>query len=143
MKDEKKTVGISYIYSFYMNVQALTDTYSQYINLLQEFLNKYGQNSEKAAPQDNNVINEWTQAVRLHAHKCFIQYQTIVPNLKITQDPKLEIYYKEILKTFMIGREDIKNFVLAMNKVLVNDIIQELLTSNQEFIKDIYKNEGK
>jgi len=137
--DEKKTTGASYIFSFYIEIQNLTDTYSNYVNLMLELEYKYKNNIEKAEESDKNIVNQWLQMVRKSCHKCYIQYKTILPTLKIEENDKLNEKYLKISNCFVIDRNDLKDFVLSMNKVLVNGIIQELLVDNQDFIKDIYK----
>lgn len=138
--NEKKTVGASYIFSFYQEINNLTDNYSIYINLLLELQSKYGLDfGDKAGDEEKQIINNWLQTVRHHCHKAYIQYITLSPHLNIPADKSIEKQYSNIATKFVIDKEDLKNFVVAMNSVLVNGVIQEILSSHENYLNDLKK----
>lgn len=142
---DKKVVAASYIFSFYQDIEFLNNDYAHYLNLMLEFENRYP-NKEKiegANQDDKQTINKYCQQVRYQVHKVFIKYQSIIPALKIGSDKDLENSYKQLtsMEGYIINREVLNTFVKAVNKCLVNGVIQELLSTNQDLINSIYDTE--
>lgn len=138
--DEKKTVAASYILSFYSEVQNLTHNHSQYVNLLLELENKTNSDAAKQTDADKQIIINACQMLRYSATKCYIQYKSIAPQLK-TKAIDLDKLYLKIRNNFIFNRNDIEEYTIMLNNVLVEGIIQELLATSQKLVGDIFKNE--
>jgi len=132
---EKKAVGISYLYSFYMEVQNLINNYAQYLNLMIEIESKYpsAQELQKADEEHKNIVNQWLQNVRIYISTTYIKYKTLSSVLKLKDNPELDKKHKEILSKFVIDRNILEQYVIEMNKILITDIIQDLLENNTEY----------
>jgi len=137
--DEKKTVGASYLISFYTEVQTLTHYHSQYINLMLELESKY-KDVNKYTDAEKTLVNNACQACRQSATKCFIQFISISKQLKskVADVTEIGTAYNKIKNEFVIHRQDLENFVIKLNEVLVSDIIQELMVTSQNLVNDIY-----
>ncbi len=141
--DEKKIAGASYIFAFYKEVQILTDYYAQYINFLLEVKEKTkGENLEKLDEAVKTTIMQGVQQARISAHKTYIQYISIVDVLKRGKQDKIGEIYKRIKTDYIIKEEDLRDYVVALNKVLLNEVIQSLLEDSQTIINQVYT-EGK
>jgi hypothetical protein len=144
MPDEKKSAGVSYIVDFYFNVQYLTEQYSNYLNLMLQLESQYGDAEKQEGMEENEkqLLGQWVQEVRRLVHKTYIGYATISKQLKIDTDKNIREIYGKIKKTYIISRDELEDYVMHMHSVLVKDIIQELLTSNQDLIDGIYRTTG-
>jgi len=140
--DEKKTAGASYILTFYQNVNVMTNDYATYLNLMLELEHRY-KDLDKLQEHEREIMNKTLQIIRHNAHKTYIQYTTIIKNLKNTSDKQtqkeIEENYTHIKNTFVIDRTKLEKFVKALNQILVSEVIQNLLESSQELIEDIYQ----
>jgi len=142
MLDEKRVAGASYILTFFKDVEALTNHNAQYLNLLLEIQNKVAKIDDKLAKlseEEKTVIIGAIQNYRYFANKCYIQYkslQTFVKSIKENVD--IEKYYDEIKKSFVLSRETCEKLVIEFNKVLLEDVIKNLLESSEEYINSIY-----
>ncbi len=139
MSKEKESAGASYVISFYQEVQTLTHNYGNYTNLMLEVENKYPDVS-KIEPEVRNVITATVQEVRLGVMKTYIMYRSIVngANIKDNSLKEIETSYFNIKKTFVIPNEDLEKYVINLNAVLVNDVIQNLLATGQDLFKSVY-----
>jgi len=143
MEKDQEAVSSSYIFVFYKEVQALTDVYADYLNLLLEFENKYPSEEAmaEANPQEKGVISQWVQLVRKCCHKTYIQYKAIEGYLKLPENIELDKYYTEISNNYIIKKEKLRKFVQLMHKILMDNVIQDMLSKGAEFMKDIYSND--
>ena len=142
--DERKTAAASYILNFYQEISNLTHNYSTYHNLLIEIRNKYKDlDLNKLSPDERNALMQTAQSVRYYAHECFIMYQTLLPPLKIKKDENIQGYYDQIKKDYIIKIEDLEQYVIILNSVLINNIIKELIDTSQYLIEGIYGTEEK
>ncbi len=146
--DEKKLAGASYIFSFYKEVQILTDYYSQYINFLLEIKEKSkGIDIDKLGDAEKTTIMQGVQQVRISAHKSYVQYISIIGVLKIKDDDKdedkIKESYKKVKTDYIINEGDLETYVISLNKFLLNGIIQSLLEDSQHIIEEVYKDAGE
>jgi hypothetical protein len=138
---DKKVIGVSYLYTFYDDIQKLIINFAQYQNLMLELEYRYPNNTEsltKADEVEKATITQWLQEVRLYITSCHIRYKTLTPILKLPKSELLENSYKIITSKFVINRDDLEVYVIEMNKVLISGVIQELLENNQNLIGAIY-----
>ncbi len=144
--DEKKLAGASYIFSFYKEIQILTDFYSQYINFLLELKERTKESDiGKLNDGDKAAVIQGVQEVRVSAHKCYIQYISIVGVLKnvAADKDKIKDSYKKIKETYIIVQADLEDYVISLNSFLLNQIIQSLLEDSQQLIEQVYTNAGQ
>lgn len=140
--NEKDLAGASYIITFYKEVQDLTSHYANYINIMLELESKYGGQADKMADDEKALIAQQAQLVRYASHKCYIEYYSIMLGIGQTADIKLTEKYNKIKSTFVISRDDLEAYVTLLNAVIVKDIIQNLLSTSQDFIGKVYGQNG-
>jgi len=144
--DVKKRSGIEFIFEFKDSITNLTHWYGMYVNLLAELQNKYSSNSEsetsellrKITDQEKQSIIQYCQEIRYNATICIIKYNSISTKLKFPVNKKIEQEYSKLKNKFIIDDDVLYLIVVELNNVLTNEIIQELLRSNYDLIKDIY-----
>lgn len=132
---EEKTAAASYILNFYQLVQNLNHNYSAYLNRVIEL--EHAQKAGKAQHEDMHSILELSQNIRYYCTQGYIHYCTIMEGLNKEQDKKVQEKYEAILKQLIINREDIRDYVVALNLVLMKDIIKRLLESSQDILSNI------
>lgn len=143
--NDKELAAASYVYTFYVNIQQLTDTYSQYINFMIELENKYGESFINKTPEQEKVaVQQTLQTIRHYSNKCYIQLKSMNESIKLKESENFEELYNHIKTTFVIDRNKLEEFVINFNKILVNSIMQNLLQTSQDLIENVYKdNETK
>lgn len=143
MNKERDITAASYIYKFYTEIQQLNHEYSNYFNIMLELENKYTSDVEKKADeQEKTVIKAQVQAVRYAAHQSFIHYSSIMIGTGNKASKDIINLYNTIKYQFMISRHDLEKYVTAINAVLVQEVIRNLLETSQDLIKDIYKEDA-
>lgn len=138
---EQKVAGASYIISFFQEVQRLTHSYAQYLNIMLEMEKKYGSDDLKEiTPVERDTTSQTFQTVRYYALKCYVQYHAIKPALKLQDDQKIEDAYKTVKSQFIIPRKALEEYVIGLNSLLVQNIIQNLLQTSQDLVGQVYTN---
>lgn len=140
MSSEKQIAGASYIISFYKEVQALTHHYGNYLNLMLEIQNKYGDPPKNIESEVQNHLTMIIQTVRLSVHKSYIMYRSIKETLeeKTKKKDELETAYKKLKEEFVLNRDSLEKYVVSINAILVKDIIQNLLATSQDLVSEVY-----
>lgn len=140
--NEEKIVAASYILTLYKEIVALTNTHAKYVNYLLELENKYGDSEKGATDEEKNAILTTVQEIRFYAQNCYIKYIGIAEKVEENKESQEEvkIIYQKILdvKNFMIDRKDSEKLCITFNKVLINEVMQDLLERSQDFIEKIY-----
>jgi len=146
MSDEK-LAGANYIITFYQEVQALTQTFAQYLNLVTELKLKYGKetddNDEKLPDEEKQTYERAIQLLRYSAIKTNVYYKAIIAATNITEDKEATKAYKELFeqeKEIALQKEKLETYVIQMNKVLLSNVIKDLLKSSQDLASAIYSN---
>ena len=139
--DEKKAAGASYIINFFKEVDSLTVTFAQYLNIMLEIETKYKSevSVEEMTEHEKGVVTQTFQTLRYHALKCYVQYNAIKPILKFKYNEKLENSYKKVKNTFIIPRDSIEEYVTELNTLLLKNIIQNLLESSQDIVGKVFE----
>lgn len=135
--DEQKIVGASYIFSFYQAVHSLNDQYALYLCNLVEIK---GQKLEVMDESTKNQIKASVQELRFILNKVYIQYLTLLQPLNIKENKDITELYEKINDDFMIESEDLKKIVMELNRVLLMDIVKQILESTQDIISNLYSN---
>lgn len=143
--DEKKTIGVSYIFTFFTEVQNITHTYTQYVNLLMEVKNKF--DSIDSIPMENkDVIMQNVQLCRHYVLKSYIMYNALYNGLKVKDEElnkEIVAVYSEIKEQIILDMGKLETYVILLNKFVVNEVIQELLKNNEDLINDIFKDDAQ
>lgn len=138
--NERKVAGANYIISFFNEVQQLNQFYSLYHNLILQLKTKYGKdNLEELEDIDNQQLHNAGQNVRHYCNKVYILYYAIASKANLNLN-KIEALYNAAVNDYVIKLDNLKKYVLEINKELVNDIIQDLLRTSHDLINDIYGN---
>lgn len=138
--NERKAAGANYIISYFNEVQQLKVLYAQYINFLLEIRTKY-ESLDKLEENEKLQLGQLAQSVRHLVHLTYISYVSIfsIGKLKINKD--ITDLYNKISITYIINTKELEQYVTEINKSLVLDIIKDLLSSSQDIVSDLYKNE--
>lgn len=145
--NDGKAVGISYIYTFYGEVASLTQVYSEYLNFKLELKYRYQSSAIDGISLDEverERLNVLLQTFRHFSHKAIVQYKTLVPNLtkvdkkKEEKDEIIKIYEEHIKKEYLLDEDKIERFVELFNSCLLKQVIQDLLTTNQDMVASLY-----
>lgn len=136
--NEKEIAGASYVIAFYQEVQNLTHNYGEYTNLLLEIEKKY--KPENIPAEVNNLLAQHAQFVRLGVMKSYIMFKSIIKVVdpKDKNPPTIEAVYKKIKGDFVINRDDLEEYVMSMNAILVKEVVQNLLATGQDLYKSVY-----
>jgi len=139
IQNEQKVVGASYIISFFKDVQALTHNYAQYLNVMLEVEKKYAKDDMEALGEiEKEIVSKSFQTVRYYSLKCYVSYHAIKGSLKLKDDEEIENNYKIIKNTFIIPRDALEKFVVRLNKLMIEDIIKDLLKTSQDIVGEVY-----
>lgn len=107
-----------------------------------ELENKYGDPPEKMPVEVKNYLTQLIQTVRLSVHKSYVMLCSIQPSFKEKEEKKdkdkLEKSYLNLKNKFILDRESLEDYVVCLNKILVNEVIQNLLRSSQDLISEVY-----
>lgn len=139
----EKVAGTSYILNFYRDIIILTHYVAVYMNVLAELEFKYSNfDLAKLDPEEKNLIVQNIQDVRYNANKCKIEYSSLRKKLKFEDfdhDRLVELSGKlNSPDSFVIDRHDAEAFAEAMNELLVNDVIQHVLETNQDLMQQLF-----
>lgn len=145
-ENEKKQTGASYIITFYNQILALNDVYARYFTFLVDLEFKHGKEPtkkfiDKLDDSEKTNLSNITREIRYLIVSSYVQYNTIkevIKSVEIDDDFKKN-YYSIAMETWTINRIDLEKYVLFLNKFLINNVVQELLTSSADYLSKIYK----
>ena len=134
---EEQVTAYSYIINFYNQIIYLNNQYAVYYNLVLELEYKYG--GKTPSEEDKSVLDKAAQDTRYSVIQSYIIYSSIKDHLKEKIDIDVDAVYKELtnVKKFIIVREDLFNYVIAMNKILSDNVMRELLRSSQDVVRGL------
>lgn len=141
MNKEQTQAAANYILTYYQDVQYLNHYYAQYKNLLLELETKYGKNPDpnKIQPGHRAALEQILQLLRLYAQKTYLSLKSISETTNnIILSDKLETSYKHITTTYIIETSKALDYILEINKSLLEKIISNLLRTSHEIIEDLY-----
>lgn len=136
--NEEKAAAANYVLQFYADVQNVTHNYANYENLMLELSEKYNGKDDKITQSENDQIKIYCQTIRYFVTVSFIKYSSIILKTGGKIDPKIEKLYNTIKISFVVKREDVKNYVLELNGVLMQTVIKTLLQSSDEIVEKLY-----
>ena|SRR3990167_1583702 len=139
MDQEDKRTAASYIYNFFETVRVMTATYAQYANVMQEIKGRTGKdNIIQLEDEDNKVIMFSMQQFRGIAISAYVQFKALESTAKIKVPEGLEAQYKAVYDAKIIEAKDCEKFVISMNVVLVENVMQSLMQSAIDITNQIY-----
>lgn len=142
--DEKKVTGASYLINFFKDVQLLTHHNAQYLNILLELENRYPEDISKMDDQHKTIYIQWVQNLRYYAYKCWIGFRSLQNELKINDESKnqAEKIYKHIKSDFSLNREELEDYVVFFNEIIVQQAdLKKLLESSESYVNSIFESD--
>jgi len=131
---EEKFAQANYIITLYNEVHQLSLTYCNMINVYLELEQK------EKTDQDNQTIKDLLLNIRFYSMQIYLKLNSLKNQLKIkdAQLNDLKIYYDGLKETYLIKSEKIELFLIAINEIMTDGLMQNLLSSSQETINNIY-----
>jgi len=142
-KTEESKAAASYMMTFHEDIQTLNHNFAIYQNLLLELEATKGKDFEAGTLEDNEyqALLNTVQNARFSVTKTFVASQAMKPKLedkkKKTEKDELEDAYNAVVKNLIISRDDLKDYVVQINKFVVNKVMDELLKKSQDLIADL------
>lgn len=141
--NEEKTAAASYILNFYSEIAQLTHYYAQYENVMLHIANKYGEDQDKVAQGEKNLINQLCENLRYYTVVTYIKYCSISTKTGVDISKEITKLHDKIKTTFIVKREDVKNYVIELNGVLMGTVIKSLLENASDLMNKLYGDNGK
>lgn len=142
---ERETAAASYILNFYRDVTLLGHYVAAYQNILLEVDFKYsGVDMNALGGEEKNAIIAAVQNTRYYINRTHMQYVSIkekIKNLKEGNEINIKAGWEKANKQFIIDRFVAVDYCTELNKVLVNDVIQSILESNQDILNSLFADE--
>jgi hypothetical protein len=138
---ENKTIGVSYVVGYYIEVEQITTLLAQYINYFLELEQKYGSdNINKIDEAEKDALNNLIQNIRHLVIKTKIKTNVIYRSInKVKVDhPDIKKLSEHIVSNFIIDRKILNEYVMELNLFVTQDVIQSLIVNNQEIVSQIY-----
>lgn len=134
--------GLTYVADFYNNVVQLTDHYSKYLITLVDFDElEQKVNDEGIEEAVVKQIQAHNQQLRYFLSQAIIQAEIIQENFKEINKEELKKFLKEgdsLVNKKIMPRQEVKEVVKQLQKILSTEILQDLLQTNQSLVEDIY-----
>ena len=139
--NEETITASSYILNFYNEVGILTSMYANYQNALLEMSEKKkaGGNLEE---QDKQVFKDLNVQIRYYVNMSYIKYSSIILKTGGQIDKAITDLRVKICSSIGVGSEDVEEYVIAMNGVLMQTVIKSLLQNSSDIINKLYAENG-
>lgn len=140
--DQNKILGATYISEFFKEIRTLTGEYANYKNMLIEI--EYITKTEDAKISDDQAVNlrQGVINIRLISNMVYIHYRTLCEILEVDDSVKtpIETSYGHIINPAksMPDLKEVETFVIEVNKLLVKDVIRNLLETSQDILNSLY-----
>lgn len=142
---EKKSVGVAYIITFVKDISLLTHYIAMYGNMLKEVEFKYNVREgnvdlSKVSDEEKQVIIGNVQMARYFVNRTYWSYKSAKKKIGLVEadEAKIERLHTSCNDDFIFQFTDAEEYAIEMNKIIVNDIIQDALESSQEFLASLY-----
>lgn len=138
--EESKITGANYILNFYNHIEQLTAAYATFINKLIPIKSKIKLEDlpdkiEGLDDKDRDELLKSLETLRFYITSVYIKSQSLKDKVKSFNDPKIKEFYEKARDKAIIEADIIEEFVIIINKCLLDDIIQHLLVQS----RDIYE----
>lgn len=137
--DERTIAGAQYVYTFYNEVEELTNQTSIYQNLILEFKEKYGlDNIEKLTDDEKRLLMDTIQKTRYHVNRINFKFNSLKTKLSLDDNPQIKESYDKIKNTLIINRTDLETYTQQMNNILVSSVIEKILQTRESIMEELY-----
>jgi len=141
--NEEKFAQANYIVTLYSEVHQLNVNYCNLINLFLEIGQKNPQNKENPSysEEDAEKLKNLYINLRFYSMQIYLKLNSLTKQFKIS-DEKMEaikLFYDETKKTYDINSEKVEVFLININDVLTQNLLQNLLSSSQDMLNKIYQ----
>lgn len=146
---ENNLQAISYIATFFNDIEQLNNLTGAFSNLKVDFSKKYPSFEEKTPienirilaekldPQENQQLKNTCETIRIYSTRIFIKINALKDRLELTNFEEINKYYQEIKNEPVPLQQTIENFVIELNKIFVSKVADELLRSTQDYYRNI------
>lgn len=136
--------GVSYVVSFYINVQQLTDFLARYADFLLRLKNQRVQNDSgiKLSDEDKQETQQICMNIRFLSQKCYIGYMSLCKASKKETDKELIETYNKIKNSIVVVEADVEKLVMLLNLYLLQDVVKNILESNQDIVDAIFSSQN-
>ena len=125
---------------FFQEINILTDQYANYKNIIYEVEYKK-KHDEEVLEDQKNALQISAQNLKLMSNKIYVHFKSIEPvlELSVEQVAKMTDMYNKITKGGLLPVvDDVECFVIEINKLLVTDVIRNLLETAQDTLDSLY-----
>jgi len=140
--DQNKVLGANYVAEFFAEIKALTEQYANYKNIYLELEYKSSQEEGKIDPDQLSNAKTAVYNIRFLSNKVYVHFQTLCGILGLKEDvskPIIETYNKiNDAKIALPEIKDIESFVIAVNTLLANNVISNLLQTSSDVLNSLY-----
>lgn len=133
--------GVEIILEFKDSINNIIHWYSLYINHLAKIEAKTSgdiENLKNLEESERAETINFCQELRYHTTVAYLKYKSLYPSLKLKENEKITETYSKIKNNFLIGQQDVEIIIIEFNKVVMENIILELMKNNEELIKNIF-----
>jgi hypothetical protein len=137
-KKESKKEGMSYLILFSQEVNFLMHNLGEYVNVIIDITG--GKDTENVNMDDERKesLVKVVNAMRTIIIKSHMRYNSLVIDLKQKPNDELERIYTKIKYQKIINVEDLEKYTELLNNFLTSEIIQSLVSNNEEIVNDIF-----
>jgi len=142
--NENTITSLSYIATFFRDIENLNDFLAHYNNALTELRTRYENITPEELPkrmleEEKNSLSAIIQSIRFWSIRTFVKISALKERLKINQTLYNEIKKNSdtIKNKAVPPYENVENFVIAINSVFVEGVASELLKSVQDYYNQI------
>lgn len=146
-----KSAEYSFISGFYNEVQILLENYTLYKNIVKELeVNTEGKDEalREVDPKIRNSILQYSGACSSGVESTYIKYRTIIEVSKeentkdedktIKQNENIEEIYKDLSKQLILGCDDLRNYVMEMNKFIAINLMKNMFKGEIDKTKELF-----
>ena len=140
MLNDNTTASVSYIITFFGDMEKINEYIGHYSNVMLELRNKYNNTPlaelpKKLQEDEKNTLLSIVQSSRFWSIRTYVKLCALKTRLKITDKD-----FKEIEKSFNIIKTEavpeyqvFEDFTIKVNSIFVEGIASELLKSVQDY----------
>jgi hypothetical protein len=142
-EDDSRKGAAEYMAELRENIRNLTISFAQYDNFVRLIANKYGVGDlSKMEESERLQMIEICNQIRVYCHVIHIQVVSITQGTRApmqVERSELETKLRKVLEKYVIEIESLREYVMAVNKVLTTDIIRRLMQSSEDILNAVYE----
>jgi len=140
MQPENAQSSISYIFTFFGDMEKLNEYLGHYSNVLLELQNQYrgttpNELGKKITVEEKNTLISIVQSTRFWCIRSFVKLSALQKRLKVSEEEFKDItkHFNTIKTTAVPDYQVIEDFTISVNKIFVEGVASELLKSVQDY----------